>query len=151
MRQVGNSAVVLVALLTLVISSTGSHAVTGRISVTVTKAGFLVGAGAGRGVLTYRRRDYPFTVQGLSVGLTAGASINKYIGTASSINELSDFQGTYTVIGAGAAVGAGLSAVQLKNAKGVVMTLQGSKAGLEVSANITKVVITLDELGSSPN
>jgi len=102
-------------------------------------------------VLTYRRRDYPFMVQGLSVGFTAGASINKYVGRASYITELSDFQGIYTVVGAGAAVGAGLSAVQLKNAKGVIITLQGSKGGLEVSANITKVVITLDEARSSPN
>jgi len=135
----------------LMTSTAASQAVTGRVSVTVAKAGFLVGAGGGRGVLTYRRRDYPFTVQGLSLGLTAGASINKYVGRAAYINELGDFQGTYTVIGAGAAVGAGLSAVQLKNAKGVIITLQGSKGGLEVSANITKVVITLDEARSSPN
>ncbi|CCE10354.1 conserved hypothetical protein [Bradyrhizobium sp. STM 3843] len=135
----------------LVISPTMSQAVTGQVSVTVAKAGFLIGAGGGRGVLTFRHRDYPFTVQGLSVGLTAGASLNKYVGRAAYINELSDFPGTYTVIGAGGAVGAGVAVVQLKNPKGVIITLQGPKGGLEVSANITKVVITLDESRSSPN
>jgi hypothetical protein len=41
--------------------------------------------------------------------------------------------------------------VQLKNDKGVVITLQGPKAGLEVSANVTKVVITLDQTRSTLN
>src|SRR6476659_9841660 len=49
-----------------------SHAITGTVRVTVAKAGFIVGAGGGKGVLTFRHRNYPFTVQGLSLGLTAG-------------------------------------------------------------------------------
>jgi hypothetical protein len=63
-------------------------AVTGSVRVTVAKAGFIVGGGGGRGVLTFRHRNYPFTVQGLSLGFTAGASINKLVGRAQYINEL---------------------------------------------------------------
>ena len=124
------------------------HAITGAVRVTVAKAGFIVGAGGGKGVLTFRHRNYPFTVQGLSLGLTAGASINKLVGRADYINELSDFSGTYSVVGAGVALVGG---VQLRNGKGVTITLQGPKGGLEVSANITKVVITLDQSRSSPD
>jgi lipid-binding SYLF domain-containing protein len=68
-----------------------SHATTGTVRVTVAKAGFIVGAGGGRGILTFHHRNYPFTVQGLSIGLTAGASINKFVGRAENINELNDF------------------------------------------------------------
>jgi len=128
-----------------------SHAITGTVRVTVAKAGFIVGAGGGRGTLTFRHRNYPFTVQGLSLGLTAGASINKLVGRADYINELSDFAGSYSVVGAGGALIGGVGGAQLKNDKGVVITLQGPKGGLEVSANVTKVVITLDQTGSSPN
>src|SRR3569833_1108101 len=128
-----------------------AHAVTGTGRVAVAKAGFVVGAGGGRGTLTFRHRAYPFTVQGLSLGLTAGASLNKLIGRAEYINELSDFSGTYTVIGAGAALISGVGAVQLKNSKGVMITLQGVKGGLDVSANVTKVVITLDQTRSTPD
>ena len=128
-----------------------SHAITGTVRVTVAKAGFVVGAGGGNGVLTFRHRNYPFTVQGLSLGLTAGASINKLVGRADYIHELGDFAGTYTVIGAGGALVGGVGGVQLRNAKGVTITLQGAKAGLEVSANITKVVITLDQSRSTPD
>ena len=141
----------LMALAVAIGVTTPSHAITGIVRVTVAKAGLIVGAGGGKGVLTYRHRSYPFTVQGLSLGLTAGASINKLVGRADYINELGDFSGTYSMVGGGAAVVGGVSGVQLKNDKGVIITLQGSKGGLEVSANITRVVIILDQSHSTPN
>jgi hypothetical protein len=121
------------------------------IAATLAKAGFIVGGGGGRGVLTFRHRNYPFTVQGLSLGFTAGASVNKLTGRAEYINELRDFTGAYSVVGAGAALFGGVGGVQLKNDKGVVITLQGPKTGVEVSANVTKVVITLDPSRSTPD
>jgi len=141
----------MMALAAAVGAVTPSHAITGTVRVTVAKAGFVVGAGGGRGTLSFRHRNYPFTVQGLSLGFTAGASINKLVGRAEYINELGDFAGTYSVVGAGGALIGGIGGVQLKNDKGVVITLQGPKGGLELSANITKVVITLDQTGSTPN
>jgi hypothetical protein len=131
--------------------ATPSHAITGTVRVSIAKAGFVVGAGGGKGVLTFRHRNYPFTVQGLSLGVTAGASINKLVGRADYINELSDFAGTYSVVGGGAALAGGVGGVQLTNAKGVIITLLGPKAGLEVSANLTRVVITLDQSHSTPD
>jgi len=141
----------LVALGAALGIATASHATTGIVRVTVAKAGLVLGAGGGKGVLTFRHRNYPFTVQGLSLGLTAGGSINKLVGSAEHINELSDFSGSYSVLGAGAAVVGGVAGVQLRNAKGVNITLQGFKGGLEASANITKVVITLDSSRSTPD
>ena len=131
--------------------ATPSHAISGSVRVTVAKAGLLVGAGAGRGTLTFRHRNYPFTVQGLSLGITAGASLNKLVGRADYMNELSDFSGSYTVVGGGGALLGGVSGVQLKNDKGVIITLQGPKAGLELAANIGTVVITLDPSRSTPD
>jgi len=132
-------------------AATPSMAVTGTVRVTVAKAGFIVGAGGGKGILTFRHRNYPFTVQGLSLGLTAGASLNKLVGRAEYINELSDFSGTYSVVGAGGALIGGVGGVQLRNDRGVIITLQGPKGGLELSANITKVVISLDPSRSTPD
>jgi len=151
MRKYRSSGMALMALAVAIGVTTPSHAISGTVRVTVAKAGFVLGAGGGKGVLTYRHRNYPFTVQGLSLGLTAGASINKLVGRADYINELGDFSGTYSMVGGGAAVVGGVSGVQLKNDKGVIITLQGSKGGLEVSANITRVVIILDQSHSTPN
>ena len=55
------------------------------------------------------------------------------------------------MVGAGGALIGGVGGVQLRNDKGVIITLQGLKGGLEVSANITRVVITLNQTGSSPD
>jgi hypothetical protein len=138
-------------LVALIGSAIPSYAITGEVRVTVAKAGLVVGAGAGRGTLTFRHRIYPFTVQGLSLGATAGASVSKLHGRADYINELRDFSGSYTVVGGGAAMVAGVSGVQLKNDKGVIITLVGLKAGVEVAANISSVVIILDQSRSIPN
>jgi hypothetical protein len=150
----GKFRVSLVASMALAVSigtAAPSHAISGAVRVTVAKAGFVVGAGGGKGILTLRHRNYPFTVQGLSLGLTVGASVNKLVGRADYINELSDFTGTYSVVGAGGALVGGVGAVQLRNPKGVTLTLRGAKAGLELSANITKLVITLDPSRSTPD
>jgi hypothetical protein len=151
MRRHRSNWIAAMALAMAIGAATPSHAITGTVRVTVAKAGFVVGAGGGRGTLSFRHRLYPFTVQGLSLGVTAGASINKLVGRADYINELGDFAGTYSVIGAGGALVGGVGGVQLRNDKGVIISLQGPKAGLEVSANITKVIITLDQASSSPN
>jgi hypothetical protein len=151
MSRPRNGWIALTALVAAIGFATPSQAITGAVRVTIAKAGFIVGAGGGKGVLTFRHRNYPFMVQGLSLGLTAGASVNKLVGRADYINELSDFSGTYTVIGAGGALIGGVGGVQLSNVKGVIITLQGPKAGVELSANITKVVITLDSSRSTPD
>jgi len=140
-RRLGIS---LVALAALSFVATPSRAVTGDVRIVFTKAGFVVGAGGGRGILTFRGRDYRFTAQGLSVGLTVGASVTNLIGRASHLHRLGDFEGTYTVVGAGGALLGGMGGVQLRNAKGVVLSLQGAKAGVEFAANVSKVVITLE-------
>src|ERR1700759_539704 len=103
-RRFGWATTVIIALVASIGLATPSHAITGTVRVTVAKAGFVVGAGGGRGVLTFRHRNYPFTVQGLSVGLTAGASVSKLVGRAKYMRDVSDFSGIYSVIGAGAAL-----------------------------------------------
>jgi hypothetical protein len=141
----------MMALAMAVGIATPSHAASGTVRVTVAKAGFFVGGGGGRGTLSFRHRLYPFTVQGLSLGLTAGASVSRLVGRADDINELGDFSGTYNVVGAGGALIGGVGGVRLRNDKGVVIHLQGPRAGLELSANVTRVVIALDQTRSTPD
>jgi hypothetical protein len=123
---------------------TPSHAqAPGYVSITFAKAGLIVGAGAGRGVLTYRGRDYPFRVSGLSVGLSAGASAMRLTGRVSGLRELKDFSGSYDAVGAGGALVGGFGGVQLTNRKGVTMTLQSAEVGLGFAANRSGIRILL--------
>src|SRR5882672_11757342 len=115
----------------------------GFVRVKFVKAGLMVGAGGGSGVLTYRGRDYPFRVSGLSLGVTAGGSVSRLEGWASGIKQVSDFAGTYSSVGAGGALVGGAGGVRLGNEKGVVIALRGPKAGMEFAANVSKIAISM--------
>jgi hypothetical protein len=133
-----------VVLVTLASATTPSRAETGTIRVEFTKAGFIVGVGGGRGVLTFRGRNYPFTVSGMSLGATIGASTNRLTGRALGLRSPGDLAGTYTAIGAGAAVAAGAGGGQLQNTRnGVILQLSGAKVGVELSAALSGVQIAM--------
>jgi hypothetical protein len=136
--------VVLVALLVGVAGfSTPSRAETGRVAVVFTKGGFIVGVGGGEGVLILRGKRYPFTVSGMSVGFTIGASTTKMVGRALNLKGPASFEGTYSAIGAGGALAAGAGGVQLQNANGVILQLSGPRVGVEVSAAMGGVTVRL--------
>ena len=71
----------VLALFAVVLPTTSSLAqAPGHVRIKFVKAGLMVGAGGGNGVLTYRGRDYPFRVSGLSLGVTAGGSVSRLEG-----------------------------------------------------------------------
>lgn len=123
---------------------TPANAETGSVRVTFTKAGFVVGLGAGRGILTVRGRRYPFSISGLGVGFTMGASTNQLVGKAMNLLDPSDIAGSYAAIGVGGAVAGGVGSVQLRNERGVVLQLRGVKLGVEVSAAVGRVQVTME-------
>jgi hypothetical protein len=136
--------VALVALLVGVAGiSTPSRAETGQVAVVFTKGGFIVGVGGGEGLLIFRGKRYPFTVSGMSVGFTIGASTTKYVGRALNMRGPGSIEGTYSAIGAGGALAAGAGGVQLQNANGVILQLSGPKIGAEVSAAVAGVTVRL--------
>jgi hypothetical protein len=121
-----------------------SKADNGTVRVIFTKAGFIVGAGSGRGVLTFKGHHYPFRVGGMSVGFTIGASTTNLQGQALNLRSPTDIQGSYAVLGAGGAVAAGAGGVTLQNSQtGVILQLAGGKVGVELSAAVGGVTITL--------
>ena len=122
---------------------TPSQAETGAVRVVFTKAGFVVGVGSGKGVLTFRGRNYPFNVSGASLGFTIGASTTALTGRALNIRGPGDIAGTYSAMGAGGALAAGAQGVQLQNANGVILQLSGPKVGVEMSAALAGVTITM--------
>ena len=134
-------AVSLLALLTFGLA-TPSQADTGTVRVVFTKGGFIIGVGGGEGVLIFRGQRYPFTVSGMSVGFTIGASTTQFQGHALHLRTASDIQGSYSVIGAGGALAAGAGGVSLQNNRtGVVLQLAGGRVGVEVSAAVGGVTI----------
>ena len=122
---------------------TATRAEIGAVRVVFTKGGFILGVGGGEGVLIFRGHRYPFTVSGMSIGATIGASTTKFTGRALNIRSPGDIQGTYSVIGASGALAAGAGGVQLQNERGVILQLHGPKVGVELSAAVGGVRIAL--------
>jgi len=143
MKKFGTSVTLVALLLGVAGFSTPSRAETGQVAVVFTKGGFIVGVGGGEGVLILRGRRYPFTVSGMSVGFTIGASTTRLTGRALNLRGPASIEGTYSTIGAGGAIAAGAGGVQLQNANGVILQLSGPRVGAEVSAAVGGVTIRL--------
>jgi hypothetical protein len=140
--------VALLGILWLAGISTTLHAETGSVAVVFTKGGLILGVGGGEGVLTFRGKHYPFTVSGMSVGATIGASTTKFVGRALNLRGPESIEGTYSAVGAGGALAGGVGSVRLRNTNGVItngviLQLSGPKVGVELSAAVAGVSIRL--------
>lgn len=120
-----------------------AQADSGRIVLTVYKAGWIIGGSGGSGTLTFRGRSYPLSVGGIDYGLVFGGSKTVLRGRVSNISRASDVAGVYGAAGAGLAVGRGARAIVLANQKGAVLELEGRQVGLMANADLSGLAITL--------
>jgi hypothetical protein len=116
---------------------------TGKVRFKFFKAGWFIGAQTGTGILSYRGEIYPFRINGLSAGLTFGGSSTDLVGVAQNMRQPSDIEGIYTALGAGVAVGAGRRAIQMRNAKGVVLSLEGEQLGLQFDLDLSGMSVSI--------
>jgi hypothetical protein len=141
-RQKAVSAVVALVA-GLLVALTPASAGTGRIVLEIGGAGFIIGVSSGRGQLDFNRKSYPLRVRGASVGLTIGVAAQRLSGTVENINRASDIEGRYSQISASAAFGPGGRVIQMQNARGVVLRLQGVQAGFEASLAVGGLRLSL--------
>ena len=133
----------LVALAALVTSFSISFADSGYVTLTIYKAGWIIGGSGGSGTLSFRGRSYALSTGGLDYGLVFGGSKTVLRGRVSNINRPSDVEGVYGAAGAGLAVGTGARAIVLTNQKGAVLELSGRQVGLMANADLSGLAITL--------
>ena len=135
----------LVALMTVAAAGVSSvaRADSGTIRFSVVKGGWFIGASGGSGVLFFHGRRYPLSIGGVSAGLVFGAAHTYLSGRVSNIYRPSDVEGAYGAGGAGAAVGVGVQAIVLSNARGAVLELSGRQTGLMLNADLSGLAITL--------
>jgi hypothetical protein len=115
----------------------------GFVSLTIYKAGWIIGGSGGGGSLTFHGRSYALSAGGLDYGLVFGGSKTVLRGRVSNINRPSDVAGVYGAAGAGLAVGGGARAIVLTNQKGAVLELSGQQVGLMANADLSGLAITL--------
>jgi hypothetical protein len=115
----------------------------GTVTLTIYKAGWVIGGSGGYGVLNFHGRSYRLSTGGLDYGLVFGGSKTVLRGTVSNIYRPSDIAGVYGAAGAGLAVGRGARAIVLTNQKGAVLELTGQQVGLMANADLSGLAITM--------
>ncbi len=133
----------LVALVAFANSSSASYADSGYVTLTIYKAGWIIGGSGGSGTLNFHGRTYALSTGGLDYGLVFGGSKTVLRGRVSNISRPSDVAGVYAAAGAGLAVGTGARAIVLTNQKGAVLELSGRQVGLIANADLSGLAITL--------
>jgi lipid-binding SYLF domain-containing protein len=118
-------------------------AANGTIELEIYKAGFIVGGSGGSGTLKFGGKSYPLTIGGVSLGATIGFSKAQLVGTVRNIKNPSDIEGTFTAGTAGVAVAGGPKVAELKNSKGVELSVKGQQIGLEFSVDLSGMEIKL--------
>ncbi len=120
-----------------------AEAATGAISLHIASAGFIFGVTGGSGTLTFRGRQFPLRIGGISAGALIGVSATDLVGTAFNIHSPGDIAGIYSAIGAGMSIAGGRSNAQLSNANGVRLRLHGRQVGFSFSIDLSGMSISL--------
>ena len=102
------------------------------LRLTVKSVAVGVGFSSGSGTLAYKGKEYPISVNGLSVG-KVGVSGSSATGKVYNLKTLADFDGHYVGAGAGMTVAGGRSRVEMKNQNGVQVYLASASQGVDVT------------------
>lgn len=94
-----------------------------------------IGWSWGKGTLTYKGKDYPVSVKGLSLGKLGITGVTA-TGEVVNLKKLQDFDGNYTGVGAGITLAGGRSAVTIKNQNGVRVRVISTTRGADLTVGM---------------
>jgi hypothetical protein len=114
------------------------------LKLTEGQVGLGIGWSWGKGVLTFKGKEYPFKVSGLSVG-DVGITKAEATGQVYNLKKLEDFNGNFVSAAAEATVGLGAGATAMKNDKGVVIHLFPKTKGVNLKLAGEGVNFTLEK------
>jgi hypothetical protein len=110
----------------------------------LTERGVALGIGVswGDGVLTFKGKNYPFKIHGLSMN-DIGISKVKATGKVYYLNKIEDFSGSYNALGAESTMGEGVGAIMMKNENGVAIELITLSKGVRIKLSVDGVELKL--------
>src|SRR6266403_3356704 len=132
----------LVSLIIGMSAISAQEATSGKVALESKSIALGVGVSWGDGVLEYKGKKYPFTVEGLSV-VDLGVAKVSARGDVKNLKKVEDFAGTYVAAGAGGAIGGGAAAAALKNQNGVEMNLTATTQGVKLALAAAGVTVKL--------
>jgi hypothetical protein len=101
-----------------------------------------VGISWGQGTLSYKGKQYPVSVSGLSLG-KVGITKVRASGEVYNLKRLQDFEGNYTSATADITLAGGRSGVTMKNQNGVRVVMHAASKGVDLTIGASGVDINL--------
>jgi len=114
----------------------------GTVKITGKSVAAGIGYSWGNGVLTYKGKEYPFSVSGLSAG-DIGITSAELSGEVLNLKKLEDFNGNYTSFAAGLTVAGGGAGATMKNQNGVIINVVATTQGLNFKLGVDGMRIDL--------
>jgi hypothetical protein len=113
-------------------------------TLTLTEGQVAVGIGWswGKGVLTYKGKQYPFKIKGLSMG-DVGVTKVSASGKVYYMRKLEDFNGTYSGVAAQGTLAGGMGATRVNNENDVMIDLVSTTQGVSIKLAFEGATFTL--------
>jgi hypothetical protein len=114
----------------------------GKVSIESTSIAAGIGVSWGDGKLSFKGKDYPFSVDGLSL-VDWGISKVNATGDVYNLTDASKFAGTYVAAEAGLTLAGGMGGMVLRNANGVVLHLRSVSQGAQLQLGTSGLLIKI--------
>ena len=114
----------------------------GRVSISSRSIAAGVGITWGDGKLTFKGKDYPFTIDGLTL-VDFGISRASASGEVYNLTDVAKFAGTYVAAEAGLTLAGGMSGMILRNQDGVIMRIHSTSRGARLQLGTSGLTIRM--------
>jgi hypothetical protein len=114
----------------------------GRVTMQSTAIAAGIGVTWGDGKLTFKGKDYPFSIDGLTL-VDWGVSKATANGDVYNLDDVAKFGGTYVAAEAGLTLAGGMGGMVLRNQNGVVLHLRSTSRGARLQLGTSGLVIKM--------
>ena len=114
----------------------------GKVSLESTSIAAGIGISRGDGKLTFKGKDYPFSVEGLSL-VDWGISKVNATGDVYNLTDPAKFAGTYVAAEAGLTLAGGMGGMVLRNANDVIIHLRSVSQGAQLQLGTSGLIIKM--------
>ena len=114
----------------------------GKVSIQSRSIAAGVGVTWGDGKLSFKGKDYPFSINGLTV-VDFGISKASATGDVYDLTDVAKFAGTYVAAEAGFTLAGGMGGMVLRNQNGVIMHIRSVSRGARLQLGTSGLVIKL--------
>jgi hypothetical protein len=121
-----------------------SRTPSGKVSIQSKSIAVGVGVTWGDGKLSFKGKDYPFSIDGLTL-VDFGISKASAAGEVYDLTDVAKFPGTYAAAEAGFALAGGVGGVVLRNQDGVVIHLRSTSKGAKLQLGPSGMTIKLKQ------